>query len=525
MNDIDFDLFFNDFTTSQTSTSTSSPSTIVSENDSGFGATPPMDPIFDDITLDLNNFDPVNVDTEFQKFLEQTSQNDFYPNEPTTFANFLSDSPEQFVDETVPSINTCVKIPSPLPIATPSTIKIEPLTNGKSTIKIISTVMPLSTPIVPVSLVKIDETMSPSSAKRRRSPSPPPSEKSSSTLTFEQLKLQYGNLSDDALRKHLRMIKNRESASLSRKRRKELMENLEVQVKHLTEENEKLKRDNSRLETEVKMLKLEKKLLEQHRPTPNRVVLLGVVLLVFFNVFALKTFLPPSTTTTTTTNPFESIDFDPNYPNAVVPSRTILSDGRSTNPIGEFAPSNQYPILQCVAFINKTHSKRINEDLHSLAKDPLSNVIPDQKSLTIPSTQQHLSRKMALHQQRQAAKVSGQLQPYKSSSAETNFDDFIRTIERKNDTLYLVSFKRDHLILPATIQNQTERPKMSIILPASMANLNKSIEIPSNHVPMIKIDCEVEDTKLVFVKRSQIPPSYRQDLFQYYSSAPSQSTI
>ena len=41
---------------------------------------------------------------------------------------------------------------------------------------------------------------------------------------------------------------------------------------------------------------------------------------------------------------------------------------------------------------------------------------------------------------------------------------------------------------------------------------------------MIKIDCEVEDTKLVFVKRSQIPPSYRDGLFQYYSAG-SQATI
>jgi len=31
---------------------------------------------------------------------------------------------------------------------------------------------------------------------------------------------------------------------------------------------------------------------------------------------------------------------------------------------------------------------------------------------------------------------------------------------------------KDHLIFPAKVQNQTQRPKMSLILPASMANLN-----------------------------------------------------
>ncbi len=52
----------------------------------------------------------------------------------------------------------------------------------------------------------------------------------------------------------------------------------------------------------------------------------------------------------------------------------------------------------------------------------------------------------------------------------------------------------------------------------------ESIHVPTNHVPMIKIDCEVEDTKLVFVKRSHVPLSYQNELFEYYSSFP-QATI
>ena len=52
----------------------------------------------------------------------------------------------------------------------------------------------------------------------------------------------------------------------------------------------------------------------------------------------------------------------------------------------------------------------------------------------------------------------------------------------------------------------------------------ESIHVPPNHVPMIQIDCEVEDTKLVFVKRGHIPSFYRHDLFRYYSSVP-QTTV
>ncbi len=41
---------------------------------------------------------------------------------------------------------------------------------------------------------------------------------------------------------------------------------------------------------------------------------------------------------------------------------------------------------------------------------------------------------------------------------------------------------------------------------------------------MIQIDCEVEDTKLVFVKQGDIPSYYRRELFRYYSSVP-QTTV
>lgn len=98
------------------------------------------------------------------------------------------------------------------------------------------------------------------------------------------------------------------------------------------------------------------------------------------------------------------------------------------------------------------------------------------------------------------------------------------------------------MILPATVTNQTQRPKMSLILPASITHLNsinsyfrrteirfhysclESIHVPANHVPMIQIDCEVEDTKLVFVKQGHIPSFYRRELFRYYSSVP-QTTV
>ncbi|UJR13505.1 hypothetical protein I4U23_000519 [Adineta vaga] len=424
---------------------------------------------------------------------------------------------------------TIIKTSKPITLSTPSTSAL-PITTNDSVLKPINSITPPPPP----------------PTKRRRSDSS--SEQQQQQLwevpsaTIEQLKLQYGNLSDEALKKHIRMIKNRESASLSRKRRKELMENLDVTNKQLKDENEQLKQENSKLLIRIHTLEMENKLLKQYSignpPARKPLILMGIVLLVIFAPFALKSRAPISNDLS------NSIELYNNEA-AVIPSRTILSNSRSmsqnsysTNSDYDYGPNGNtnmpaYPYIQCVAYINKTHSQRINQDLRSWVQDHSEKqqntqpvIIPDPKSLTIKSNSvveplHHTTRKVA-RQTKIQTDNKGQLQPYKTY--EANYDDFIHSLDRKNDTLYFVSFKRDHLILPANIQNQTQRPKMSLILPASMANLNKSIHVPTNHVPMIKIDCEVEDTKLVFVKRTHIPSSYRNDLFEYYSSV-SQTTI
>jgi hypothetical protein len=418
-------------------------------------------------------------------------------------------------------------------------------------------------------------------AKRRRSESStnhqqlPIQSSEVTTLTLDQLRVQYGNVSEEALKKHLRMIKNRESASLSRKRRKQLMENLEVKVKELSDDNEKLKNENTKLLTRIHTLEMENDLLKTYKlgngitsPRARKpLILMGIVLLVVFNVFTLRSLSPSSN------DPLGSIALynghsDYNSESSIVRGRTILSARRSSNHDSYVANSENddgssgsgnnnnnnnnnslittYPYLQCVAYINKTHSQRINRELHSWVQDHYRKqentdnkkpiTIFDSNSITIPNNPdiesvpdsnepQHVPRKLAVLNRRTSKTHStnkGQLQPYKGY--EPNYEDFIHAIDRKNDTLYFVSFKRDHLILPATVTNQTQRPKMSLILPASITHLNKSIHVPPNHVPMIQIDCEVEDTKLVFVKQGHIPSYYRRELFRYYASVP-QTTV
>lgn len=471
-----------------------------------------------------------------------------------------------------------IKMPLATAAAPITIVKTEADSTAQTNVKRITTVYPNhsntdnSTGTILRTLNGSNSLISPP-AKRRRSESSTNQQQllgqtsEMTTLTLDQLKVQYGNVSEEALKKHLRMIKNRESASLSRKRRKQLMENLEVKVKDLADENEKLKNENTKLLTRIHTLEIENDLLKKYKFDDNIIsprarkplILMGIVLLVVFNIFTLKSLSPLSADSSGSIALYNG-QSSYNSDGSIIRGRTILSTRRNTD--NSYVASSEtddgsgnannnnnstfisaYPYLQCVAYINKTHSQRINRDLHSWVQDhyrKAENVdktkpmtIPDSNSISLPNfdsvadanEQQHIPRKLALLNRRtsktqQATK--GQLQPYKGY--ESAYDDFIHAIDRKNDTLYFVSFKRDHLILPATVTNQTQRPKMSLILPASITHLNKSIHVPANHVPMIQIDCEVEDTKLVFVKQGHIPSFYRRELFRYYSSVP-QTTV
>lgn len=85
---------------------------------------------------------------------------------------------------------------------------------------------------------------------------------------------------------------------------------------------------------------------------------------------------------------------------------------------------------------------------------------------------------------------------------------FPAAISRREDTFYVVSFRRDHLLLPAISHNKTSRPKMSLVLPA--AAINESLSGRGGGLEaMMQVDCEVMDTRVVHVRpppRARAPP-------------------
>ena len=76
--------------------------------------------------------------------------------------------------------------------------------------------------------------------------------------------------------------------------------------------------------------------------------------------------------------------------------------------------------------------------------------------------------------------ANNELQVYEALPDRYLFDAFFEAIDKKDDIFYVVSFSADHLLLPATIHNNTVRPRMSLLLPAIPLNGNGSNKLAVN---------------------------------------------
>ncbi|XP_010223935.1 PREDICTED: cyclic AMP-dependent transcription factor ATF-6 alpha-like [Tinamus guttatus] len=110
--------------------------------------------------------------------------------------------------------------------------------------------------------------------------------------------------------------------------------------------------------------------------------------------------------------------------------------------------------------VERTRSRRLsnNQQKARVVQSSLTEKA-DSQLMAMPYTETSISRHSG-----------NELQVYYASPR--SYQDFFEAIRRREDTFYVVSFRRDHLLLPATAHNKTRRPKMSIVLPA--VNINGS---------------------------------------------------
>ncbi|NWW80777.1 ATF6A factor, partial [Climacteris rufus] len=350
----------------------------------------------------------------------------------------------------------------------------------------------------------------------------------------------------NVLRRQQRMIKNRESAFQSRKKKKEYMLGLEARLEAALLENEKLKKENSTLKRQLDEVVLENQKLKVSSPkrrtlcvmvilafimlnyapfeglTENIGCLIGIVTHLFQRPRGSSCNICGSADVTA-----HSLDLVKEYDRSVSDNKALMIV--SEEPLLYISP----PPPPCRPLINRTESLRLTHELRGWVH---RHEVERTRSRRLSNHQQHKAR---LTQSSLSEKADSQLMamPYTDTSLSRNsgnelqvyyasprsYQDFFEAIHRREDTFYVVSFRRDHLLLPATTHNKTRRPKMSIVLPA--VNINENVINGQDYEVMMQIDCEVMDTRILHIKSSSVPPYLREQRRNhtntFYSSSPS----
>uniref|UniRef100_A0A673K5G2 Cyclic AMP-dependent transcription factor ATF-6 alpha-like n=1 Tax=Sinocyclocheilus rhinocerous TaxID=307959 RepID=A0A673K5G2_9TELE len=349
-----------------------------------------------------------------------------------------------------------------------------------------------------------------------------------------------------ASRRQQRMIKNRESASLSRKKKKEYLLTLEARLKVALSENEKLMNENGTLKRQVEGLMSENSVLKATAPKRRAVCLMAVLVFLVFNLGPMSLLGGDRGSTFPAAPAFSGrhlLGFSPES------ERNLVSDRPQTDPSNpvnrlEDVVSEQKALMvvkdplyfrtppPCLPPVNRTKCMKIAHELRGWVH---RHEVERTKTRRMSNTH-HRGRTIlkAADKRAEVPQIMTQIQYTDSSekipsselqvyyAPHRTYNDFFDELNRRGDTFYVISFRRDHLLLPATNHNKGSRPKMSLVLPAM--NYNESILKDKEFEVMMQIDCEVMDTRILHIKSSTIPPILRvnqTDTDSFYHAAPS----
>ncbi|XP_070274967.1 cyclic AMP-dependent transcription factor ATF-6 beta isoform X2 [Myotis yumanensis] len=343
------------------------------------------------------------------------------------------------------------------------------------------------------------------------------------------------------LKRQQRMIKNRESACQSRRKKKEYLQGLEARLQAVLADNQQLRRENAALRRRLEALWTENS--ELKLGSGNRKVVCIVVFLLFiaFNFGPVSISEPPAAPVSPRMSMSGEeprprrhlLEFSAQLPVRGVQSLQDPSQGpQEPQPSLEGQPSfrnltalpggaaelllpglDQLFLSSDCRHFNRTESLRLADELSGWVQRHQRGrrKAPRRAQERQKSQRRKLPPVKAVPTQPPGPPERdsvGQLQLYRHP--DRSQPEFLDAIDRREDTFYVVSFRRDHLLLPAISHNKTSRPKMSLVMPAMAPNETLSGRgAPGDYEEMMQIECEVMDTRVIHIKTSTVPPSLR----------------
>ncbi|KAM7012100.1 cyclic AMP-dependent transcription factor ATF-6 alpha [Tautogolabrus adspersus] len=407
-----------------------------------------------------------------------------------------------------------------LPVVKPAQVNIQPAPPPGRTIVLSqpSQVLQIQTPQTITSNVVAMPTLS----QERPAPVPAP--------PMVSYTLRSPSSDDDSKfsQRQQRMIKNRESASLSRKKKKEYLLTLEARLNMALSENEALKCENGNLKRQLEGLLSENTVLNATAPKRRAVCLMVVLVFVMLNVGPMSLFQAGSKTEVFTAQHSgrHLLDFSSDDQTEFVTGPESLRSGPSeiTDSSEDKAlmvvkdPVFLRPPPPCQPPINRTKCLELAHELRGWVH---RHEVQQTKTRRMSNSNHKPTRTILKTQNKEAQGAQIVTVQYTETAEQKNpgselqvyyaphhtYSDFFDEINRRGDTFYVVSFRRDHLLLPATSHNKGSRPKMSVVLPAM--NINDSIIRDKDYEVMMQIDCEVTNTRILHIRSSTIPPLLR----------------
>uniref|UniRef100_A0A7N9CME6 Activating transcription factor 6 n=1 Tax=Macaca fascicularis TaxID=9541 RepID=A0A7N9CME6_MACFA len=318
------------------------------------------------------------------------------------------------------------------------------------------------------------------------------------------------------LRRQQRMIKNRESACQSRKKKKEYMLGLEARLKAALSENEQLKKENGTLKRQLDEVVSENQRLKVPSPKRRAVCVMIVLAFIILNYGPMSMLEQDSRRMNPSVSPANqrrhllgfSAKEAQDTSDGVIQKNSYRYDHSVSNDKALMVlteePLLYIPPPPCQPLINTTESLRLNHELrgwvhrHEVERTKSRRMTNNQQKTRILQgalEQGSNSQLMAVqYTETTSIRNSGsELQVYYASPR--SYQDFFEAIRRRGDTFYVVSFRREVLELNSQVQElrlQDLSRIHSVPTPEPLATPGTVGDGPNQNLPPLQTQFSIE---------------------------------